>query len=58
MAWVDGSEGNSVKKFNKYMDKHPLLAIALGYLLLIAIVLTVIPADPASVAQALHERAT
>lgn len=47
-----------MKKFNRYMDKHPLLAIALGYLLVIAIVMTVIPADPVSVAQALHERAT
>jgi hypothetical protein len=55
---MDGGEGNSVRKFNRYMDKHPLLAIALGYLLIVAIVLTVIPADPASVAQALHERAT
>lgn len=47
-----------MKRINRYLDAHPLLAIALGYLLLIAIVLTVIPADPASVAQALHERAT
>jgi hypothetical protein len=55
---MDGSKGNSVKKFSRFMDKHPLLAMALGYLLIVAIVLTVIPADPASVAQALHERAT
>jgi len=47
-----------MKKFNKYLDQHPLLAIALGYLLVILIVLTVIPADPVSVAHALHERAT
>lgn len=47
-----------MKRFNRYLDSHPLLAIVLGYLLVIAIVMTVIPADPVSVAQALHERAT
>lgn len=45
-----------MKRLNAFTDAHPLLAIVLGYLVLVAIVLVVVPADPASVAQAMHER--
>ena len=47
-----------MKRLNTFADRHPVLSMVTGWLLLIAITLAVVPEDLASVAQALHERAT
>ncbi len=47
-----------IRRLNHFADRHPVLSMVAGWLLLIAITLAVVPEDPASVAQALHERAT
>ncbi|WP_233854038.1 hypothetical protein [Paraburkholderia sp. HD33-4] len=43
-----------MKKINRYLDRHPLLAIALGALLLVVIVLVAVPKDPDYVDAAVH----
>jgi len=47
-----------IRRLNRFSERHPLLSILAGYLLIVVIVLTCIPADPPSVVQAFHERAT
>jgi hypothetical protein len=47
-----------IRRLNAFADRHPVLSMVAGWLLLIVITLAIVPEDPASVAQALHERAT
>jgi hypothetical protein len=45
-----------MKQINRYFERHPIQAIGLGWLLLIAITLAVIPDNDAQVNAVLHQR--
>jgi hypothetical protein len=45
-----------VKRWKKFSNRHPLLSIVLGYLVVVAIALVLLPDD--SVQMVVHERVT
>lgn len=47
-----------IRRLNAFANRHPILSMIAGWLLVIVATLVLVPADPPSVAQALHERAT
>jgi len=44
-----------MKRLNAFSERHPLLSILAGYLLIVAIALVVLPADPPSVDAAIQK---
>jgi hypothetical protein len=45
-----------MKRWKKFSESHPLLSIVLGYLVVVAIALVLLPDDP--VQMVVHERVT
>jgi hypothetical protein len=45
-----------MKRWEKFSNRHPLLSIVLGYLVVVAIALVLLPDD--SVQMVVHERVT
>jgi|GraSoiStandDraft_51_1057287.scaffolds.fasta_scaffold2053641_2 hypothetical protein len=45
-----------MKRWKKFSNRHPLLSIVLGYLVVVAIALVLLPDD--SVQMVVHERVT
>lgn len=45
-----------IRRLNRFSDRHPLLSIVLGYLVVVAIALVLLPDD--SVQMVVHERVT
>jgi hypothetical protein len=49
---------NAIRRFNRFADAHPLIAIALGLIVIVVAGLVLIPADPPDLgaARAVHSR--
>lgn len=47
-----------IRRLSAYLDARPILAMVLGYLLLLAFALAVVPADPADLGRPTHRSAT
>lgn len=43
-----------IRRASHWLDRHPLVAIALGYLLIVVIALVAIPSDPDYIDAAVH----